>query len=411
MKSTESYQVAYSSQQDRRVYEGSLEQPEGNYYTEKDLPRKNETRPLELQHAPNRILDEGESLLSQNEPRKGNGNTSNAHLFESQSRRRSDMVLPSIERDLPDKQGDPASLHGITRQVNLFGSYQPPNLGTQQLPASSMINIDDHERLQSSKRRRIDDQQPVDSHNHGRTILVPIEQIDDRRLRYEQPHEAVYRDSTAPFVSDKRIVPLPPKEERARHLISQQESHLSSPQTQMERHPDQVADRGERYLRPRDHYQVSLSHSENVENLQFPLRAVFAPPEYYNDSPSFFDSSQFAPRHHESSDLTFSSRHDVGVIADSDRVNASSDGMMRRVQPLRVAERSMPSRFSDMSMYYRHRDEDCKPDRVTYVPCTTTADVHRHIRPSAGALTYSFAPTTANVDEYSGHAIHMLTTT
>lgn len=62
-----------------------------------------------------------------------------------------------------------------------------------------------------------------------------------------------------------------------------------------------------------------------------------------------------------------------------------------------------------MSIYYRHRDEDRRPDRVTYVPCTTTADVHRHSRPSAGALTYSFAPATANVHGYAGRAIHLLT--
>lgn len=409
MKSTKSCQVTYSSQQDRRVHEGSLEQHKRIYYTEENLPRNNQTQLLELRQAPYRVLGAGERFLSQNDSRIENGNNLYAHSFESLSRRRSEMVLPSIERDLPDKQGDQTSLHGKTRQVNPFGLDQPPNRGAQQLPESSIINLDDHEGLQSSKRRRIDDQQPTDSHSQGRTILVPIEQIDDRRLRYELPHEAVYRDNTVRFVSDKRIVPLPPKEERPRHLVSQQEPQLFSPHTQMERHPDQVADRGERYIQPRDHYQVPLSHSENVDSLQFPSRAVFAPPECYNDSPSFFDSSQFAPRHHESSDLVFSSRHDVGVIADSGRVYANSDGIVRRVQPLGIAEGSMPSRFSDMSIDHRHRDEDGRPDRVTYIPFTTTADFHRLARPSAGALTYSFATATANVHGHAGHAMHLLT--
>lgn len=324
------------------------------------------------------------------------------------------MVLPSIERDLPDKQDDQTTLHGIARQVNPFGSYQPLNRRTLQLPAPSIINLDKYEELPSSKRRRIDDQHPVGSHSQGRTILVPIEQIDDHRLRYERPHEAVYRDGTRHFVSDTRIVPLPPKEERARHLISQQELQLFSPREQLDRRPDQVADRGERYPQPRDHYQVPLSHSQNVENLRFPSDAVFAPPECYNDSPSFFNSSQFASRHRESSDLVFSSRRDVGVIADSDRIYADSDGMTRRSQPLGVPERrSMPSRLSDTSIDYRQRDDDRRPDRVTYVPFTATADLHRNSRQSTGALTYSFATAkaiaTAHVHGQACHARYTLT--
>ena len=300
------------------------------------------------------------------------------------------MVLPSIERDLPDKQGDRTSLYGETRQVNPSGSYQPLILRTQQFPAPSIINLDDHEELPSSKRRRMGDQQPVDSHSRGRTVLVPIEQIDDHRLRFDRPHEAAYRDDTGDFISDKRIVPLPPKEERARPPISHQELQLSSPRTQLERRADQVADRGERHLRPRDHFRVSLSRPENVENLQFPSRALFAPPEYYNDSPSFFDSSQSDPRHHESSDLGFSSRHDIGAIADSDRVYADSGGMMRRLPPLEVAEKSVPSRFSDMSIDYRQRDNDRRPNHVTYDPLTATADIQRYTRPSTGASTSLF---------------------
>lgn len=409
MKSTESCQVAYPSQRDRRVHEGSLEQPQKVCYTEEDLAHKHGTRPLELRQAPSRVRDEGERFVGQNYPRQENGHNVYAHDLESQSRRRSEMVLPSIERDLPNKQGDQTSLHEKTGRVNPFGSYQPPNGGRQQLPAPLIINLDDHEELPSSKRCRIDNQQPVDSHGQGRTILVPIEQIDDRRLRYEQPHEAVYRDDTGHFVSDRRIVPLPPKEERAKHLSGQQELRLFSPRAQMERRPDQVADRGERDPQPRDPYQVPLSHSENVENLQFPSRAVFAPPECYNDSPKSFDSSQFAPKHHESSDLAFSSRHDVSVIADSHRVYADSDGMMRRLPPLGVAERLMPSRFSDMSIDYRQRDDDRRPDRVTYVPSTAATDFHTYTRPTTGALTYFFATAIANVHGHAGYAIHPLT--
>lgn len=385
MKGTKSCQVAYSPQQDPRAQERSLEQPKRIYYGEGDQPYNNGTRSMELRQVSNRVVKQGVRFVSQNGPRQENGNNLYAHDFDPQSRRRSEMVLPSIERDLPDKQGDQTTLHGKTRQVNPFGSYQPLNRGTQQLPLPSIINHDDYEELPSSKRRRIDDQQTLDSYSQGRTILVPIEQIDDRPLRYERPHEAVYRDDKGHFVSDERIVPLPAKEEWARPPISSQELQLFSPRTQMKRRPDQVADRGERYPQPRDHYQVPLCRSENVENMQFPSRAAFTPPEYYNDSPSFFDSSQFALEHHESSDLGFSSRHDVGVIADSDRVYADSNGTMRRFQPFEAAERSMPSGLSDMSNNYRQRDDDRRPDRITYVPFNATADFYRHTKPPTGA--------------------------
>ena len=409
MKSTEHRQVAYPSQQDRRAHERSLELPKRTYYAEEDQPHNNRTRPLEMRHVPNRASDKGERFVRQNDPRQESGNDLYVHDFEPQSRRRSEMVLPSIERDFPDKQDNQTSLYGKTRQVNPFGSYQPPNRGTQQYSAPSSINFHDCEELPSRKRRRIEDQHPVEPHSQGRTILVPIEEIDDRRFRYEQPHGVVYRDETAHSASDKRIVPLPSKEERARPPIRHQELQLFSPRGQMERCLDEVSDRGERYLQSRDHYQVSLSHSENVEHLQFPSRAVFAPPEYYNDSPSFFDSSQSVPRHHESSDLGFSSRHDVGLNAHSDQVYADSDGIVRRIQPLEVTERLMPSRFSDMSINYRQRDDDHRPDRVTCVPSTATAGFHIHTNPSTGALTCAFATAMANVHGHAGHAIRLLT--
>ena len=256
------------------------------------------------------------------------------------------------------------------------------------MPAPSIVNLDDYEKLPNSKRRRIDNQQPVGSYGPARTILVPIEHIDDRRPRYERSHEAVYRDDMGHLISDKRIVPLPPKEERARSPISYQEPQLSSPRKQIKRPLDQVADPVERFPRPRDHYQIPLSRSENVEDLQFPSRAIFAPTEYSNDSPSFFDSSQFASRHLESSEPGFPSRHDVGVIANSDRAYAASDGMTRRLQPLEVAEKSMPSRLSDLSIDGRQREGDRRSDRIIHLPFTAASDFHRHTKPSTGALAY-----------------------
>ncbi len=374
MKSTELCQVAYSSQQDPRVHERSLEQPKTIYYAKEDQPYNNGTRSLGLRQVSNRSFDQGVRFVSQNGPGQENGSNLYVHDFEAQSRQRSEMVLPSIERDLPDGKSDQLTLHEETRQVNPFGSYQPLNRGAQHLPVHSIVNLNDYEEQPSSKRRRIDDQQPIDSYSQGRTILVPIEQIDDRPQRYEKPREAAYRDGNGHFVSDKRIVPLPPKEERARPPTSNQELQLFS---------------------PRDHYQLPLSRSENVE--------------YYNDSPSFFDSSQFIPRHHESSGLGFSSRHDVGVIAESDRVYAGSNEAMRRFQPWEANERSMPSRFSNMSIDHSWRDEDRRPDRITYVPSIAMADFRRHTRPPTGALSYFFATATVNVHGHIDHAIPTLT--
>lgn len=400
MESTEAGQVPYSSQPNRRVHDGCLEQSNRIYYAEEDQPHNNGIRPIELRQVPNRVIDQDERFVSQNDPRQENGGNRYGHDFEPKSRRRSEMVLPSIERDLPDKEGDQTSLYGKARQVNSIDSYQPLNRGAQQLPAPSIINLDDYEELPSSKRRRVDDQRPVDSLGQGRTVLVPIEQIDDHRLRYERPHEAVYRDEMGYLASDKRIVPLPSKEERTKPPVSHQELQPISSRTQMERRPDEVVDRGDRHHL--DHYRVPLSRSENVERLQFPSRSVFAPPEYYNDSPSFLDSSSFAPEHHKSNDHRFSLRRKVGVNADSDRVYAHSDEMMRHLQPQEGAGRSIPSRFSDMSIGHWQRDDDRRPDRVTYIPLTTTADFHRHTTPSSGALIYSFAIPTANVRKHAG---------
>ncbi len=376
MKSTELCQVVYSSQQDPRVHERSLEQPKTIYYAKEDQPYNNETRSLGLRQVSNRSFDQGVRFVSQNGPGQENGSNLYVHDVEAQSRQRSEMVLPSIERDLPNGKSDQITLHEETRQVNPFESYQPLNRGAQHLPVHSIVNLNDYEEQPNSKRRRIDDQQPIDSYSQRRTILVPIEQIDDRPRRYEKPREAAYRDGNEHSVSDKRIVPLPPKEERVRPPPSNQELQLFSPRTQMERRLDQIADHGARYPQPRDHYQLPLSRSENVE--------------LYNNSPSFFDSSQFIPRHHESSGLGFSSRHDVGVIAESDRVYAGSDETMRRFQPWEATERTMPSRFSDMSIDHRRRDEDRRPDRITYVPSIATADYRRHTRPPTGALSFFF---------------------
>lgn len=408
MKNTETCQVPCSSQQDRRVHYGSLEQSKRVYYAEKGQPH-NGIRPIEVRQVPNGVFDQDERFVSQKDPRQESFENRYGYDSEPKSRRRSEMVLPSIERDLPNQQGDQASLYAQPRQVDSFVSYQPLNRETEQLPASSIINLDDYEELRSSKRRRVDDQRPVDCLSQDRTILVPIEQIDDRQLRYERPHEATYRDDTGYLASDMRIVPLPPREERAKPPVSHQVLQQTSPHTQMERRPDEVVDRGERYPQPLDHYRVPLSRSENVEHVQFPSRSVFAPPEYNNDSPSFLDSSAFAPKPHDSSDQRFSLRRKVGVNADSNRVYTYSDGTMRHLQPLESAEKSIPSRFSDLSIDHWQRDDDRRLDRVTHIPLSTTAKFHGHTTPSSGALICSFAIATANVRDHAGNSIHLLT--
>ena len=380
------------SPQNRRAHEGGLEQPEGMYYAEQKQSHNNRTRLGELRQAPNKVFNgfnEDERFVEQNDVRCDKVDNVYAHDLRPQPRRRSEKVLPSIERDLHEEHNEPATLYEKTRQVNPFGSYQSqPNRGLQQLPMPSIINLDDDGELPSSKRRRLADQQPVNSYGHTRTVLVPIEQIGDRQPRYERPYEAAYHDDMGHFVSDKRIVPLPRKEARARSPMSRQEFHLSSPQKHIQRHWNQVPDRVERYPQPRDHYQIPLSRSEKVDDSKSPSRAVFALPEYYNDSLSFSGSSQFAPRRRETSDLGFPSRHNVSVISNTDNFYADSQGMTRRLQPLDVAEPSMPSRFSDMSIDYRQHEDDQRPDRAAYLPSTTTSNFHRYTDGSTGALPY-----------------------
>ena len=358
------------------------------YYAEKDRPLAHRTNPVELRQPPNRGFDLGERFVNQDKIRQEKGNSLYADDIEVPSRRRSEMVLPSIERDVPSEHSDQILFDGRSRQVNPFGPYRPLSSGVQQLPAPSVINLDDYEDPPNGKRRRIDDQQPVNSHGHSRTMLVPLEQIDDHQPWSQRPHKAIYRDDGEHFVSDKRIVPLPPKGERARSPIGHQELQLVSPHEQSMRPLDQVVDRGERYPQSRDHYQIPLSRGENVEDSHFPSRSKVVPPVYLKDSPSFFQSSQVAPRYLESSDLGVSSRHPIGVIANSDRAYANSNGMTRRLQPSAVAERSTPPRFSDMSIHYRHRDDDGRPDRTTYLPITGMADLQRQTGPSTGASVY-----------------------
>ena len=395
MKGTELRQVVYPSQQDRFIYERGLDQPKRIYYSADDQPPNNGKCPTELRHFPNSEFDHGEDFVGQNVSREDS--RLYGHNLEPQLRRRSNMILPSIERDLPDAEGDQTSGRGRSWQVNPFGSYQPLDREAQRLPAHSIINVDDYEEPSSRKRRRIDDQQSIDSHTQGKTILVPIEQIDDRWPGYEMTHEPVYHDDSEHFVADKRIVPLPPKEERARPPVSYQELQPLSPRTRVEMHSDQMNDHGNNHLQPRHRYQVPLSRSENVQRSEFPSRAIFTPPEYYNDSPSFVNSSQYASRLHESSDLGIASRRDVGVIADSDRYYAGPNGMMHGLQPTAVTERLMPSQFSDMSIDYRQRDNDRKLGRPAQVLDGTTADVYTIARPSTGVLSYSSATATANV--------------
>ena len=307
------------------------------------------------------------------------------------------MILPSIERDLPIEESDQTSGHDRVRQVNPFGSYQPLSREAQQLPAHSIINVDDYEEPSSRKRRRIDNQQSIDSHTQGKTILVPIEQIDDSWPGYERTHSPVYHDDSEHFVADKRIVPLPPKEERARLPVSYQEPQPLSPRTRVEMRSNQMNDRGDSYPQQRHRYQGPFSRSENVQRSDFPSRAVLTTPEYYNESSSFVDSSKYAPRFHGSSELSVSSRRDVGVIANSDRFYADANGMMHRLQPFEVTQRSMPSQFSDMSIDYRQRNNDRRLDRAAQVPDTTTADVYTHARPSIGVFSYSSAAATADI--------------
>ena len=390
MNGSELCQVARSSQQDRRNHEEALEQPKRLYYAENDRSHDSRTQLVELRQPPSRAFDLSEKFVNQDNIRQESGNSLYAGDFEAPSRRRSEMVLPSIERDIPNEHSDQISLNGRSRQVNPFGPYRPLSRGMQQLPAPSIINLDDYEDPPIGKRRRIDHQQPVNAHGHSRTMLVPLEQIDDHQPWYQRPHEAIYRDDGGHSVSDKRIVPLPPKGERARSPIGHQELQLISPHEQSMRRLDQVVDRVERYPQSRDHYQIPLSRTENVEDSQFPSRAKVVPPVYFKDSPSFFQSSQVAPRHLESSDLGVSSRHHIGVIANSDRAYANPNGMTRRLQPLEVAERSTPPRFSDMSIDYRHRDDDGRPDRATYLPVTGMADLQRQTGPSTGASVYFF---------------------
>ncbi|KAM0806053.1 hypothetical protein BDR22DRAFT_465 [Usnea florida] len=361
MGSTELRQVVYPSQQDRFIDERSLEQPERVYYSADDQPPNNGKRPTELQQFPNRVYDHGEDFIGQNVSREDN--RLYGHNPQAQPRRRSNIILPSIERDLPDEEGDQTSRHGRVRQVNPFGSYQPLSREVQRLPAHSIIEVDDYEEPSSRKRRRIDDQQSIDSHTQGKTILVPIEQVNDRQLGFDRTHEPVYHDDPEHFVADKRIVPLPPKEERARPPVIYQELQPLSPRTQVEMHSDQMNDRGSIHSQPRHRYQVPLSHSENVQRIEFPSRAVFTPPEYHNDSPSFVDSSQNAPSFRESNDLGIASRRDVGVIADSDRFYAGPNGMMHRLQPT-------------------ERDNGRRLGRPAQVPHSNTADVYTHARPS-----------------------------
>ena len=397
MKSTEVRQDVYSSQQDRSIYKRSLEQPERIYYSAEDQPPSNGKRPTELRQFTNSVFDHGEDFVGQNVSREDS--RLYGHNLEPQPRRRSNMILPSIERDLPDEKGDQTSGHGRGWQVNPFGSYQPLSREAQRMPAHSIINVDDHEEPSSRKRRRTDDQQSIDSHTQGKTILVPIEQVDDRRHGYERTHEPVYYDDSEHFVADKRIVPLPPKEERARPSVSYQELQPLTPRTRVQIHSDQMDDRGNCHPQPRHRYQVPLSRSENVQRSEFPSRAIMTPPEYYNDSPSFVDSSQYASRFHESSDIGIASRRDIGVIADSDRFYAGPNGMIHRLEPTAVTERLMPSQFSDMSIDYRQRDNDRRLGRPAQVLDSTTADVYTHARPSTGVLSCSSATATANVEK------------
>lgn len=281
-------------------------------------------------------------------------NDSHSHSLQVSSHRHSELILPSIEGGLPtapDQQSvSSQQLHG----VNDFIQQRTDNREILRERAFSVVHLDEKE--PQTKRRRINDQQPLDD-PQPRTVLIPLDHgAENYPLMKTGRAQAMHYQNMSPLALDRRMIQLPPREVRryednqGRIQVMTQNGHVDNLSV---------------YQMPREELQLRHVNHEVSARPQFPNRSAAFQAVYDQQSPIFFSDS--ATSYHEVSDQRPSS-HDTSRVDEGDARAFSATN----------AFRSGPQRFDDVGRDMREvfRNLEIEPERYHEVNVNINRDMN-----------------------------------
>ncbi len=157
---------------------------------------------------------------------------SHSHPLQFSSRRHSELVLPSIEGDLPYAL-DRAAVSSHKRREK--HDFIPQRTDYRKVPgerAFSLIHLDAEE--PQTKKRRNHDEQPSDD-RQPRKILIPLHDgAEDNPHIKNGPAEVIHYQNVSPWPLDRILIQLPPREARrlegnqGRMQVMTQNGHVDS---------------------------------------------------------------------------------------------------------------------------------------------------------------------------------------
>ena len=243
-----------------------------------------------------------------------------ARSFETQPRRHSELILPSVERE-PRSEAQQSFNDAHPQQHNPFALGESINRGMPADSASSQAHLRTHEGPPQHKKRRIDDQQIDDYHGRERVIFMPLQTSEGYQKTRERPTEAVYDQSTRPVTLNNRIVQLLPRD-ATRYAGSQGRVQM------IDRY--EVGEGQLSHRAPRKHVQVpplSPSASRQPQSL---LSSNLLQSVYDHESPTLLKASKNAPLYREVHDQSPFSRHTSGsAVVDASKATDSYAALAR----------------------------------------------------------------------------------
>lgn len=317
--------------------------------------------------------------------------TSYPHPIATSARRQSELVLPSIEGDVPNAKDQQILTPNQLHCVDDFPERNTERRERLRQRASSMNLLDGDE--PQMKRRRIDDRQPLDDCQQ-RTVLVPLHYGVQESPRMLAGHaETVYYDDVPPMILDKRIIKLPPRKAE-RYENDQGRIHFMTPH----RHAENQSFHQMTGKEFGPHYVNTEVHGWP----QSPKSSIAFPPVYDHQSPILLNTS--APSYREvidqgSSSLLTSAVDEGGARSIPDPY--ASRGHLHRFED---EGKEMRAKFRDLELdpqHHRNHDKATILDmntrrpvqamlqghRTTYVPISSQTDrlmvdheAHRQLR-------------------------------
>lgn len=301
---------------------------------------------------------------------------------ETLPRRHSDRVLPSIEDDA----------YAVRSQQD--GSTTGPTRKS----ARSIVRINGHEEPPSSKRPRVDDfmhvsnqrtQEPYASYGHGRTILIPLDQVTNGPAPRQRPSRLTNDAEPRAIKHDPRIVMLSPRDPERYPDSGTEPQSIVQPGRGPNR-PPLVVDYGRRGTLPPKHLQFSSSRAERGELSQVSLHDSQALRSSNSSSHYSLDASRL-PTAYEMTDPHFLPRDDGATAVNGRDVNPrAADQNLSRFDE---AGRGAHSRFRELALdpasrqsYAMDVDEDFTTKRlVQNNPQATSLDTYSYARPERHA--------------------------